>query len=127
MQSAFRSGHSAEKALIRLTDQILNNMDNDEWHAWWLSGEGCWSFEMTAWGLININNIICSFAFSSPVSPDAMDWHSLFPAFFPEKVETDEIAHSRCSKVEFADIGCGYGGLLGGTINNAKWHVFTLC
>lgn len=47
-----------------------------------------------------------------PVSPDAMDWHSLFPTFFPEKVETDEITHSRCSKVEFADIGCGYGGLL---------------
>ena len=82
---------------------------------------------MISWGLININNIISSFAVSSPVSPDAMDWHGLFPAFFPEKAETDEIAHSRCSKVEFADIGCGYGGLLGGTINNAQWRVFTLC
>ena len=29
-QSAFRSGHSTEAALIRLTDQILTNMDNDE-------------------------------------------------------------------------------------------------
>ena len=30
LQLAFRSGHSAETALIRLTDQILKNMDNDE-------------------------------------------------------------------------------------------------
>ena len=27
--SVFRSGHSTETALIRLTDQILMNMDND--------------------------------------------------------------------------------------------------
>ena len=30
LQSAFTSGHSTETALIRLTDQILKNMDNDE-------------------------------------------------------------------------------------------------
>ena len=30
LQSAFRSGHYTEKALIRLTDQILRNVDNDE-------------------------------------------------------------------------------------------------
>ena len=30
LQSAFRSGHCTETALIGLTDQILINMDNDE-------------------------------------------------------------------------------------------------
>ena len=30
LQSALRSGHSSETALIRLTDQILKKMDNDE-------------------------------------------------------------------------------------------------
>lgn len=36
----------------------------------------------------------------SPVSPDAMDWSGLYP-----QMKADE-------RVEFADIGCGYGGLL---------------
>ena len=38
-QSAFRSGHSTEAALIRLTDQILTNMDNDQ-----LTGFGVYRF-----------------------------------------------------------------------------------
>ena len=50
----------------------------------------------------------------SPVSPDAMDWRTLFPAFYSEKAETNgSSSDNTISKVEFADIGCGYGGLLG--------------
>lgn len=44
----------------------------------------------------------------SPVCPEKMDWSKLYPDFFsgnPSERETPQ--------VEFADIGCGYGGLLG--------------
>lgn len=40
-----------------------------------------------------------------PVSPDKMIWSTLYPSYF----------NDQCNKeyaVEFADIGCGYGGLL---------------
>ena len=37
----------------------------------------------------------------SPMNPAAMDWSKLYPAM------------PSGAKVEFADIGCGYGGLLG--------------
>lgn len=46
----------------------------------------------------------------SPIKPDLMDWSSLYPQYFffdNEKVQKT----GKC--VEFADIGCGYGGLLG--------------
>lgn len=35
-----------------------------------------------------------------PVSPDAMDWTGLYPQMAAD------------ARVEFADVGCGYGGLL---------------
>ena len=53
-----------------------------------------------------------------------MDWSALYPGFFPtngdgsvQTAGTAEKASSHCpqSRVEFADIGCGYGGLLGWT------------
>ena len=61
----------------------------------------------------------------SPVSPSQMDWSTLYPQFFApmanteggepaEKrrcIESGEPAEQR--RVEFADVGCGYGGLLG--------------
>ncbi|XP_042903110.1 tRNA (guanine-N(7)-)-methyltransferase isoform X2 [Parasteatoda tepidariorum] len=39
-----------------------------------------------------------------PLSPSHMDWKPFFPKYFSDKTSA--------SKVEFADIGCGYGGLL---------------
>jgi len=43
------------------------------------------------------------------VSPDSMDWSQLYPAYFSEKGNKGK--DGAC--VEFADIGCGYGGLTG--------------
>ena len=48
-----------------------------------------------------------------------MDWSTLFPEFFPTPEQTkkhdDPTGQMKDTKhqVEFADIGCGYGGLLG--------------
>ena len=48
-----------------------------------------------------------------------MDWSALFPDFLgpqakKRKTETEEGPSSSAQPmVEFADIGCGYGGLLG--------------
>nr|CAG4641137.1 EOG090X0BSB [Eulimnadia texana] len=47
------------------------------------------------------SNPIADHCFDYPVSPDEMDWTALFP-------QIKELN----SKVQFADIGCGYGGLL---------------
>lgn len=38
-----------------------------------------------------------------------MDWSSLYPEYFSDNQDENE----RKPGVEFADIGCGYGGLLG--------------
>lgn len=43
-----------------------------------------------------------------PVKPDCMDWSELYPQFFTENGSNDK----EKKMVEFADIGCGYGGLL---------------
>ncbi|CAI2165623.1 16784_t:CDS:2 [Funneliformis geosporum] len=53
-----------------------------------------------------------------PVSPAHMDWSRHFPEFFTLKNENNDqgtsTQHNPSSiqKVEFADLGCGYGGLL---------------
>lgn len=39
--------------------------------------------------------------FCSPISPENMDWSKLYP-----------IENCGSNDVRFADIGCGYGGLL---------------
>lgn len=38
-----------------------------------------------------------------------MDWSELYPQFFTENGSNDK----EKKMIEFADIGCGYGGLLG--------------
>ncbi|GFS07287.1 tRNA (guanine-N(7)-)-methyltransferase [Elysia marginata] len=55
-----------------------------------------------------------------PVNPDLMDWSQFYPAHFTpstqpkasEDVTTGADESERKPCVEFADIGCGYGGLL---------------
>lgn len=51
-----------------------------------------------------IFKVMCLF---SPTNPDSMDWSSLYPDFI------DKNDRKLLKPVEFADIGCGYGGLLG--------------
>ncbi|AWP03009.1 putative tRNA (guanine-N(7)-)-methyltransferase isoform 2 [Scophthalmus maximus] len=48
------------------------------------------------------SNPMAYHSFDYPVCPEEMDWSSLYPE--PPEKETP--------RVEFADIGCGYGGLL---------------
>ncbi|XP_036255691.1 tRNA (guanine-N(7)-)-methyltransferase isoform X1 [Molothrus ater] len=43
-----------------------------------------------------------------PSRPQDMDWASLFPSFFPPEAPPG----TPPARVEFADVGCGYGGLL---------------
>jgi len=64
------------------------------------------------------SNPMADHSFDYPVSPDQMDWHQYYPKFFPSDGgdlkhddPKDEISPHR-PQVEFADIGCGYGGLL---------------
>jgi len=64
------------------------------------------------------SNPMADHSFEYPVSPDQMDWHQYYPAFFPSERELQwqddlmDLIGSSLPQVEFADIGCGYGGLL---------------
>lgn len=42
-----------------------------------------------------------------------MDWHTCYPHYFALQETGDNSVVSNDKKVEFLDIGCGYGGLLG--------------
>lgn len=48
------------------------------------------------------SNPIADHCFDYPVSPDKMNWKTEYPDWNPEEGR----------QVRFADIGCGYGGLL---------------
>nr|XP_024646225.1 tRNA (guanine-N(7)-)-methyltransferase isoform X3 [Macaca nemestrina] len=54
-----------------------------------------------------------------PVKPEEMDWSELYPEFFAPLTQNqshddpkDKKEKRAQAQVEFADIGCGYGGLL---------------
>ncbi|KAG0722488.1 tRNA (guanine-N(7)-)-methyltransferase [Chionoecetes opilio] len=49
------------------------------------------------------SNPIADHNFDYPICPSEMDWNALYPTHWQEGSD---------KKVEFADIGCGYGGLL---------------
>ncbi len=61
------------------------------------------------------SNPIADHTFDYPIKPQAMNLHDLYPDFC-KPVADDEKHEEESSaeryKVEFADIGCGYGGLL---------------
>ena len=56
--------------------------------------------------------LLASCLFYRPLKPEEMDWSEHYPDFY----QSGQTILSNCHKVEFADIGCGYGGLLGKAI-----------
>jgi tRNA (guanine-N7-)-methyltransferase len=54
----------------------------------------------------------------SPACPEEMDWNTLYPAYFDgpsssnEGEQGQQQQHKQHRKVEVADVGCGFGGLL---------------
>ena len=83
-------------------------------------------------------NVLSDTPFPFPLNPDYVDWTYHFPDVFAQKYEVPDIEHKRSElflntrnnaikyseivspefngskdiKVDFVDIGCGYGGLL---------------
>ncbi|CAB0042259.1 unnamed protein product [Trichogramma brassicae] len=56
------------------------------------------------------SNPIADHCIEYPNNPDEMDWTPLYPDFCVKDAEDD--SKQLTKPVEFADIGCGYGGLL---------------
>lgn len=56
------------------------------------------------------SNPMADHSFQYPVCPQKMDWSELYPAYFQQNDTNTSSDKQR--QVEFADIGCGYGGLL---------------
>ncbi|XP_031781602.1 tRNA (guanine-N(7)-)-methyltransferase [Nasonia vitripennis] len=57
------------------------------------------------------SNPIADHCIEYPVKPDAMDWSTLYSDFV-DKSDTSSDIKKLSKPVEFADVGCGYGGLL---------------
>ncbi|KAI4899087.1 hypothetical protein NFI96_022011 [Prochilodus magdalenae] len=59
------------------------------------------------------SNPMADHTFEYPVCPEEMDWSQLYPQYFsPPQGEGGTESEKGQAQVEFADIGCGYGGLL---------------
>ncbi|XP_043107476.1 tRNA (guanine-N(7)-)-methyltransferase [Puntigrus tetrazona] len=57
------------------------------------------------------SNPMADHSFQYPVCPELMDWSQLYPEYF-QPLSGSEKPDKLSAQVEFADIGCGYGGLL---------------
>ncbi|KAF9188391.1 tRNA (guanine-N(7)-)-methyltransferase (tRNA(m7G46)-methyltransferase) [Haplosporangium sp. Z 767] len=61
-------------------------------------------------------NVFSDHHLDYPISPAHMDWSKNFPAHFApkngESAAEGTVVKDSGKKIEFADIGCGYGGLL---------------
>ncbi|XP_012064587.1 PREDICTED: tRNA (guanine-N(7)-)-methyltransferase [Atta cephalotes] len=55
------------------------------------------------------SNPIADHCIEYPIKPELMDWSILYPQYFQSNDE-QTLETQKC--VEFADVGCGYGGLL---------------
>ncbi|XP_063931595.1 tRNA (guanine-N(7)-)-methyltransferase-like isoform X2 [Zophobas morio] len=63
------------------------------------------------------SNPLADHSLEFPSCPSKMDWSEHFPLFFTklgERFNDEENSMKTKKKVEFADVGCGYGGLLVG-------------
>lgn len=58
------------------------------------------------------SNPIADHCIEYPIKPDLMNWNSLYPLHFSNNEQESREINSLQECVEFADIGCGYGGLL---------------
>ncbi|XP_014209127.1 tRNA (guanine-N(7)-)-methyltransferase [Copidosoma floridanum] len=57
------------------------------------------------------SNPIADHCIEYPVKPDAMDWSPLYPNYI-QNCNIENGVEKLTKPVQFADIGCGYGGLL---------------
>ncbi|KAK0179167.1 hypothetical protein PV327_007983 [Microctonus hyperodae] len=58
------------------------------------------------------SNPIADHCIEYPVKPDLMDWSTLYPDHFLQNDDGNNKSKIDKKQVEFADVGCGYGGLL---------------
>ncbi|XP_047348728.1 tRNA (guanine-N(7)-)-methyltransferase isoform X2 [Vespa velutina] len=58
------------------------------------------------------SNPIADHCIEYPIKPDLMNWSTFFPRYFSNDEDDERNRDIIQRHVEFADIGCGYGGLL---------------